>query len=187
MREPEPFVFPDITEDDIAWACDVMELPNDAFDGARRHVLLTNGSLDVAACPGSGKTTLLVAKLAILARKWTDRRRGICVLSHTNAAREVIEDRLGATAEGQSLLSYPHYVGTIHGFVDRFLGIPYLRHKGWEVLVDNERCFVDIEGKLNFVDRYTRQFKSAYRQLNHRNQNKFFKLRLKYAGGKSVV
>ncbi len=42
---------------------------------------------DVQAAPGNGKTTLLAAKLALLARTWLTRRRGICVLSHTNAAR----------------------------------------------------------------------------------------------------
>ena len=47
-------------------------------------VLRSMETLDLEACPGSGKTTLLVAKLAILARKWTERRRGFCVLSHTN-------------------------------------------------------------------------------------------------------
>ncbi len=42
-------------------------------------------SVDIQAAPGSGKTTLLVAKLAILARKWTSASQGACVLSHTRA------------------------------------------------------------------------------------------------------
>lgn len=132
MRNSGSFVLPGISEDDIAWACDLLGL---TFDDARKAVLFANESIDVAACPGSGKTTLLVAKLAILARGWTDRRRGICVLSHTNAARDVIEERLGSTAVGQTLLSYPHYIGTIHGFVDRFLGVPWIKASGFPVLV----------------------------------------------------
>ena len=97
-----PFSFPNITDDDISWVTNVMKLPRDAFsDIPRKNAILSNQSLDVTACPGSGKTTLLVAKLAILARKWKDKKRGICVLSHTNAAREVIEERLGSTAEGK--------------------------------------------------------------------------------------
>lgn len=143
MRDHVAFVLPNITADDIAWVCRVMGFREGAFDDARRNVLFSQHSLDVAACPGSGKTTLLAAKLAILARKWQDRRRGICVLSHTNAAREVIEDRLGATAEGQTLLTYPHYVGTIHGFVDRFLGIPWLKACGFPVTV------IDTENALS--------------------------------------
>jgi hypothetical protein len=139
MRNPTPFVVPDITDEDIAWACHIMGLKESAFDKARRGVLLSQENIDVAACPGSGKTTLLVAKLAILARKWTDRRRGICVLSHTNAAREVIEERLGNTAEGQLLLSHPHYIGTIHGFVGRFTGIPWLKACGFPInVIDTE-------------------------------------------------
>lgn len=69
MKEFAPFIFPEITDEDIVWACRAMGFPDDAFDQARKHVLKDDTSIDVAACPGSGKTTLLVAKLAILARK----------------------------------------------------------------------------------------------------------------------
>ena len=93
------FEVPPVDERDIQWACDVLGLPATAFYGndgndPRAAVLLSNESLDVEACPGSGKTTLLVTKLAILARKWKSRRSGICVLSHTNAARREIERSL---------------------------------------------------------------------------------------------
>jgi hypothetical protein len=95
--------------------------------------------MDVAACPGSGKTTLLVAKLAILASKWTHGTRGICVLSHTNAARREIETRLGNTTAGRRLLAYPHFVGTIQRFVDEFLALPWLRSLGYAVkMVDTD-------------------------------------------------
>lgn len=74
-------------------------------------------SVDIQAFPGSGKTTILVAKLAILAKKWTYSNVGICVLSHTNVAREEIEERLGNTEIGRKLLSYPHFIGTEHSFL----------------------------------------------------------------------
>ena len=83
------------------------------FDQARRDIIKDLSSFDVQAFPGTGKTTVLVAKLAILAKKWPYNYRGICVLSHTNAARDEIETRLGNTSIGQKLLSYPHFVGTI--------------------------------------------------------------------------
>lgn len=154
MRNETAFSFPVIEEEDIAWVCRVMGLPVDAFDPARKDVLTSQDSLDVAACPGSGKTTLLVAKLAILARKWSDRRRGICVLSHTNAAREVIEERLGTTAEGKALLSYPHYVGTIHGFVDRYLGMPWLKTCGFPIaIIDSEIALSRRWEKLSHATR----------------------------------
>lgn len=140
------FTPPQITDDDVAWVTKILSLPDNAFGGTdgkdpRLHILKTNQTMDVEACPGSGKTTLLVAKLAILARKWTDLRRGICVLSHTNVARRQIENSLGFTPEGTRLLSYPHYVGTIHGFVNEFLAIPWLRSQGYPAtVIDDAQC-----------------------------------------------
>jgi hypothetical protein len=110
-----------------------------AFDETRREILRSNGSFDVQACPGSGKTTLLVAKLAILGEHWPYTRRGICVLSHTNVARQEIETKLAGTAVGYRLLGYPHFVGTIHGFVNEFLALPLLRSEGFHVrLIDDD-------------------------------------------------
>ena len=120
---------PDITDEDIDWVRHLMDL--DVLDAPRRTFLLARTTLDVSACPGSGKTTLIVAKLAILARKWPYRTKGICVLSHTNVAREEIQRRLGGTVIGQRLLDYPHFIDTIHGFVNRFLALPWLHSNGY--------------------------------------------------------
>ena len=120
---------PKITDEDIDWVCSAMGL--DAVDEPRRDFLQRCSTVDLSACPGSGKTTLVVAKLAMLARKWPYRTRGICVLSHTNVAREQIERRLGQTVVGQKLLAYPHFIDTIHGFVNRFLGLPWLYSNGY--------------------------------------------------------
>jgi len=110
-----------------------------SFDEPRRAILQSNESFDVQACPGSGKTTLLVAKLAILADKWPYAYQGICVLSHTNVARQEIENKLGETPIGPRLLAYPHFVGTIQGFVNEFLALPLLRSVGHHVrLIDDE-------------------------------------------------
>lgn len=117
-----------ITDVDVDWVIELMGL--DTLDEPRRNFLKSMDTVDVAACPGSGKTTLVVAKLAILARHWKSRMQGICVLSHTNAAREEIEKRLGGTEVGQRLLRFPHYIDTIHGFTGRFLASPWLRSKG---------------------------------------------------------
>ncbi|PMU25264.1 MULTISPECIES: UvrD-helicase domain-containing protein [unclassified Pseudomonas] len=119
---------PEITDEDIDWVVELMGLKE--LDAPRLNFLRSRETLDVSACPGSGKTTLVVAKLAILARKWTNRTRGICVLSHTNVARHEIEHRLGETEVGRRLLSYPHYIDTIHGFVCRFLATPWLLSAG---------------------------------------------------------
>lgn len=109
------------------------------FDKVRRDIIKDLSSFDVQAFPGTGKTTVLVAKLAILAMKWPHSFRGICVLSHTNAARDEIESRLGHTDIGKKLLSYPHFVGTIQSFIDNYISIPYIRSAGLGVtLIDTE-------------------------------------------------
>jgi len=126
-----------VTDDDVDWISQLMKLR--PLDVQRQNFLKSLTTVDVSACPGSGKTTLVVAKLAILARKWTSNTRGICVLSHTNVAREEIEHRLGNTDVGQRLLSYPHFIDTTHGFVNRFLATPWLLSAGYRVAaIDND-------------------------------------------------
>ncbi len=127
-----------IREQDIAWAAAQMGLGPEGFapvgdDDSRIRAMLNLNTVDFEACPGSGKTTLLVAKLAVLATRWPHRNQGICVLSHTNAARNEIGAKLGNSAAGISLTRYPHFVGTIHAFVNEYLALPWLRSKGLEV------------------------------------------------------
>ncbi len=112
----------EVLDEDIAAVGRLMN--RDFSDEERKSVLRTMCSCDVQACPGSGKTTLLVAKLAILVPKIVSRHEGICVLSHTNAARIEIERSLGAYTD--TLFCYPHFIGTIQAFVDQFLAIPAL-------------------------------------------------------------
>ena len=167
MFEPPP-----IDDDDIQWACRVLGLPDTAFSGddgtdPRKDVLLCNDSLDIEACPGSGKTTLLVAKLAILARKWKSRRSGICVLSHTNAARSEIERCLGQTVEGTRLLSYPHFVGTIHGFVNEFLAMPWLRSLRYPITAIDDAYCEKHRRRLLSLDCY----RALRTHVSHKEQN----------------
>lgn len=98
-------------------------------DDERLSVLESMKSIDVQACPGSGKTTLIAAKLILLAKKWPLQNQGICVLSHTNVAKDEIIERLekSKTIEAQKLLSYPHFIGTIQEFVNKFLALPCIR------------------------------------------------------------
>ena len=147
---------PEITDDDIEWARDLMGL--DTLDAPRRAFLTSRSTLDISACPGSGKTTLVVAKLAILAQKWPHRTKGICVLSHTNVAREEIQRRLGRTVVGQRLLGYPHFVDTIHAFVNRFLALPWLNSNGFpSPTVDNDVTTAYRRGTLARPDYWTVQ------------------------------
>lgn len=111
----------------------------DFSDDERQAAILTMSSQDFQAAPGSGKTTLLAAKLMLLARKWKSPHQGICVISHTNVAKNEIGRRLSATAKGAAVLGYPHFIGTIHSFVNTFLALPYLHACGGEIdVIDNE-------------------------------------------------
>lgn len=128
----------EITDVDIQWVEEVMN-GKIQFDDARKQVIKNMESVDIQAFPGSGKTTILVAKLAILAKKWTFPNAGICVLSHTNVAREEIQDRLGNNDVGRKLLSYPHFIGTVHSFCDTYITLPWLHSNGYQInIIDTE-------------------------------------------------
>lgn len=127
-----------IDDSDIDWVESILG-GGIVFDTERRTVIKNLDSVDIQAFPGSGKTTVLVAKLAILAKKWTSRSQGVCVLSHTNVARGEIEKRLGNYDFCKSLLSYPHFVGTLHSFFDTYVAIPYIRSHGISIaLIDDD-------------------------------------------------
>ena len=120
-------------------------------------------SRDVQAFPGSGKTTVLVAKLAILAQKWPHANSGICVLSHTNVAREEIEEKLGNTDTGKRLLTYPHFVGTFQSFFDTFVALPWLRSNNFQInIIDSE---IVQENRWNSLPVGTKSY------LERQNQN----------------
>ena len=128
-----------ITRADIAKLAREENLTFD--DEERMAVLEAMHSIDVQACPGSGKTTLIAAKLILLAQKWPYRHQGVCVLSHTNVAKDQIIERLNKSSvfEARQLLSYPHFIGTIQEFVNRFIALPYLRSMGVnDFTIDND-------------------------------------------------
>ena len=126
----------DISNEDINAVESTLGL---TFDETRRQIITTYD--DVQACPGSGKTTIVAAKLMILAKKWKPGNQGICVLTHTNVAKEEIIARLNTSSDGQKLLSFPHFIGTIQEFVNKFLAIPYLRSRGFTVShIDDDIC-----------------------------------------------
>lgn len=110
------------------------------FDESRRDIIRNWD--DVQACPGSGKTTLVAAKLLILAKKWKELHRGVCILTHTNVACNEIIEKLQKNPSGFKLTTYPHFVGTIQEFVDKFLGLPYIRSQ-----YEFKRLIGDSEGK----------------------------------------
>jgi hypothetical protein len=121
---------PPLTPEVLAELC--AGLPGCEFDDPNQQNFLTNAvSCDVQAVPGNGKTTLIVAKLALLSRLWKSRTEGVCVISHTNAARHEVEKKLASHPIASAFLGYPHFIGTVTAFLDRFLALPYLRGLGW--------------------------------------------------------
>ncbi|MDX2546917.1 UvrD-helicase domain-containing protein [Streptomyces sp. WI04-05B] len=122
-------------------------------------------SLDLQAAPGSGKTSLIGLKLALLAKAWTSPTRGICVLSHTNTAKDEITHRLTTTPAGRSLLQYPHFIGTIQAFTNTFLALPALRARGVEVQTVDDRAYADEA--LRLFERHPK-FRKLRTALGHR-------------------
>lgn len=138
----------EILDEDISWVESIMGFH---FNEDRSNIIKNLESIDIQAFPGSGKTTLLIAKLAILAKKWPYSNSGICVLSHTNVAREEIEDRLGNTDIGNKLLLYPHFIGTFQSFFDKFVAIPWLRSNGYYInIIDSDNVCENRWKKLPY-------------------------------------
>lgn len=109
------------------------------FDDDRRAIIKSWG--DIQACPGSGKTTIVAAKLLILEKKLRSADSGICVLTHTNVARNEIISRIESHPSGFRLTHYPNFIGTIQEFVNRYLATPYLRSTEMNpVRIDDEAC-----------------------------------------------
>ena len=173
-----------IREEDVAWAAALMGLGPNGFapvgdDDSRLQAMLRLDTVDFEACPGSGKTTLLVAKLAVLGLRWPHRQQGICVLSHTNAARNEISAKLSHSAAGIALTRYPHFVGTIHAFVNEYLALPWLRSKGIQVrCVDTQVALAKRWGLLPQNRRW------ALRQANL-NETCLIYDSIDYGGGKT--
>src|SRR5688572_18852411 len=80
------------------------------LDEQRLAFLTSTSSVDVQAAPGAGKTTLVGLKLCLLARAWSSPATGICVLSHTNTAKNEIRKVLESDDHGGQLLNYPHFI-----------------------------------------------------------------------------
>lgn len=113
----------------------------DPLDAEQWDFLQSETTQDLQAAPGSGKTTLIGLKLALMADAWTSVTGGVCVLSHTNTAKNEIADRVASLAAGRRLLHYPHFIGTIQSFVHTFLALPAVRAKGVEVRSVDDAAF----------------------------------------------
>lgn len=113
------------------------------YDTQRRNIIKSLDSINVQALPGTGKTTVVVGKLAALLLKWDETNKGICVLSHTNVAKNEINRRFKNTMLANMISSYPHFIGTFHSFINTYITLPWLKSNGYNV---NE---IDYESIVN--------------------------------------
>lgn len=86
---------------------------------AQQALVDAEDSLFAAACPGAGKTRAMVARFQ--KRTAEEPRRGIALISFTNAAVDEVRRRCGTQAEA---LWVPNFVGTFDTFVHRFIVTP---------------------------------------------------------------
>lgn len=140
------------------------------FDTESIEIIKYMDSCFIKACPGSGKTTTLVGKLAVLADKLPQDYKGICVLSHTNIAKDEIRKRLGDKAS--RLLKYPNHIGTIQSFVDTYLAIPAMikkygiRPRG----IDSQKFAYELR---SYLPNKTNHF-LAFKKINYSNIHYLF-------------
>lgn len=138
-----------ITDDDIE-RVEKIFFPNggsfkDAKNERYNFIKCIDKSIHLQACPGSGKTTALLAKIYLLSEKMPfENNKGICVLTHTNVAIDIIKKRLGNKAD--KLFTHPNFFGTIQSFVDKFLAIP-----AYTKIYGNRLKYIDNEMFLNRV------------------------------------
>ncbi|WP_343559547.1 UvrD-helicase domain-containing protein [Sphingobacterium sp.] len=142
-----------ITDDQIKIAEEVL-LKGLRFDLQRVSFIKDLSTHDLHAVPGSGKTTALLAKLLSLEQHLPlVGNSGILVISHTNAAVDEIKEKIGHLCP--RLFSYPNFIGTIQGFVDMFLAVPYYKilYKKSPIRIDD-----DIYNENHFPDFKLRSF-----------------------------
>ncbi|BDQ02286.1 UvrD-helicase domain-containing protein [Ignavibacterium sp.] len=148
-----------ITDDDIK-RVEKIFFPNggsfkDAKNERYNFIKCIDKSIHLQACPGSGKTTALLAKIYLLSEKMPfENNKGICVLTHTNIAIDIIKKQLGNKAD--KLFTHPNFFGTIQSFVDRFLAIPaylsFFHYKPYYIDTNLQRRRMETTYNLPNID-----------------------------------
>ncbi len=94
-------------------------------DKQREIVFDKSGKFVVRACPGSGKTYCVSARLARLILDWRKEYEGIAAVSFTNVAWQEIEKKYSEEFQVGDRISFPHFLGTIDSFINKFIFLPF--------------------------------------------------------------
>lgn len=88
------------------------------------------GHFLVRACPGSGKTFTMAYKTIEDIKAWTRPREGIALLSFTNTAQTELSEEI-EKINGRRI-EFPHFVGTIDSFINKYIFFPYINLLGFD-------------------------------------------------------
>ncbi len=108
------------------------------------------------ACAGSGKTEVVGLKAAYEIKRWVSNYSGVAILTFTNNAADVIQERISQSAK----LGYPHFVGTFDSWLHRYIANPFshiiTKYKG----VDGDRSIriVDNRSASDFLFAYQTKY-----------------------------
>lgn len=91
----------------------------------QKAIVHKKGLFVVKACPGSGKTLTVAARLHKLLTEWRQPHAGVAAMSFTNTAWQEVERYLSEDYGVPVPLGYPHFLGTIDSFINRFLFLPF--------------------------------------------------------------
>lgn len=94
-------------------------------DVQKQIVFDKSGKFVVRACPGSGKTYTVAARLAHQLLQWDKKYQGIATLSFTNVAWQEIQKQISKHFSIPAPLPFPHFLGTIDSFVNRYIFLPH--------------------------------------------------------------
>jgi superfamily I DNA/RNA helicase len=88
-------------------------------------IIEATGNCVVNACPGSGKTFSVAARIAHLLKTKEFHHQGIAAISFTNTAWEEINKKLKEDFQIDVPIRYPHFLGTIDSFINKYVFLPY--------------------------------------------------------------
>lgn len=150
--------------------CRISEKSDEQLDYILHHF---NSSSFLIACAGSGKTEVVGFKAAYEISLWKKSYAGIAVLTFTNNAATLIQERVSQVA-GTSGIGYPHFIGTFDSWLHRYVANPFVH------LITNYLGKMGDRSLRLVEDRYDAGFLNAFKttyqywQTGNIKANEFF-------------